>query len=1189
MRLKTTLVAGLCASALLCAGHAPAATVTHSSIPDFQKGIGTGAAQALGQLASPTSGAAGVVLPHGAPIVNDDFNYPTGTTAEQLAAAGWQFLLPNQPDPLPANISSFSFPGNGALRLHVWKQQDLWGTHVGGQNQPVLVMNNTPISGDFVAETKFTVQTPRANDLRLQGGIIVTLPSYIEGDGKSGGVTIDAASQYFVAAVQQEGELITFTRVYDQNNFPVSLNSGGRPSQTVWIRVVRSGMYFYTYYKLSDNGPWIEHECRTIEPLKSDPDQPVVIGIVEKTWNGATDWQDTDYDYFKISQLGTPRSGTFTNVMDAGLRADWQALSYVTQSMPGLKVQARAGNTLANGTLTDAGSFVGPDGTAATYFAGDVADILPSTFRGKRYLEYKLDLNADQPSIPGRTGNNLPAVVKNVSATYQPSPLSANFATNKTDWGADTAAVAVQPGDGDLGLKRTVVYRDDFDNASEDIGAYPNPGGSGWMFDPGDTILHGAVGDYSLSNRSGWLEMITGFPQDIFVGDNDFGGVKFFRSVNGLTDFEVETEINLETQQGRMSGLYLWQDKDNFMGIVATRRDQYALEIGILDDGVINNGLYSPDVMYRDYGSNNLVLRITKKGQIFTLAFRDVNSPTWRIHRVTDAAGYGAGGAGFNPTMAGLMTKSYGSAARNTQSTFYNYFQLSSVADTGTKDVTISVPASTKLDTLVPLAEGGGLSYQVKDSNGNFIGPDGTAGSTFTPDQPKLPAAVNGETDITVRATLSNASASGTPYLHALGVQYGKIVRDTNAADFVAGVSKVGVNTTTRPGAVVQEAGFGQPTVVNFTTPPTDWLFSNTHRDKTTGDPVDGPSDYSFTESPGHARLDMGRPEDLWALQDTAIQKPRVFLYKNQTYSGDMDIETHVTLPQGTEADRHFGIALVQKRDGAAPNENLAMGNLNMFGLYTNDAGDPGLRIMNAISDSAFGDNFGQVPVNPGTDFYLRLRRLGNLMTGYYRANPADPWKEIVSRNNATLTNFYVGFLAKSWNANVPPTILPVDFEYLKITPLVTVSSFESRVLDLGESGLMPILLQNGNTPELQIQVRAADTTAGLSSAAYVGLDGTAGSTIRGDYNGPLSSFLGKRYFQYKVVFPANSLLNDIAILGVDASTLPLSRADVQNALKIAGGIQSAGDADKTRLDVNGDGKVDAVDAVSILRTLNGL
>jgi len=46
------------------------------------------------------------------------------------------------------------------------------------------------------------------------------------------------------------------------------------------------------------------------------------------------------------------------------------------------------------GTLTDGGSFVGPDGTAASFFQSDVANVLPASFQGKRYLEYRVTLDA---------------------------------------------------------------------------------------------------------------------------------------------------------------------------------------------------------------------------------------------------------------------------------------------------------------------------------------------------------------------------------------------------------------------------------------------------------------------------------------------------------------------------------------------------------------------------------------------------------------------------------------------------------------------------------------------------------------------------------------------------------------------------------------------------------------------------
>jgi hypothetical protein len=1156
-------VGGLCAAALTSAGHASAATITQSSVPDFQTGKFSGAVTLLQKPDSPATGImpgmVGVMPQLGASIISDDFNYTTKTAFE---AAGWNYSTPNASltQALVDNPSSYSFPGNGALRLHVSRPQDFWNTAFPGQDTPLLVMNTHELTGDFIAETKLDIQSARTNPTRTHG-IIVMQPTP---DGL-GGQVIDFNTNYLVAATQLEGDLVTWPR-WAPDFWPLQAGAGFYPSNTMWVRVVRQGQYFSSYFKTTEAGPWVFLSSMVMDALKSDELFPVIVGIVEKSWAAGDQYQDTDYDYFKVNEIGATHSGTYTNVIDAGLPADWQTMGLVTQSMTGTKFQARAGNTVADGTVTDGGAFVGPDGTAATFFEGDTAEVLSASTRGKRYLEYKLSLDSLTTSLPGQTAFNLPAVVKSVSASWQPAGLSTNFLTTKADFGADTTDLAVQSGDGDLALKRTQIFRDDF-NA--------DPLSNGWTLSSGT-----GAGTVDATSRTGWARMGVPYNEDIFIGTNDTGGVRLFRPAPAQADYEIETEINLETQNSRQAGLYLWQDKDNFVGITVTRRDQGAREIGILDDFVINDGGLAPDPIYRDYGSNHVFLRMTRRGQIVTLSFRDADSPTWRVHRVFNLAGKATGGLDFVPTQVGLMAKSYGAASRATENVDFNYFQTSTLPAVGAKDLALPVPAGASLDTLVPLADDGlAINYQIKNAGGTFVGPDGTAGSMFSPDEPKIPAALNGQTTLTVRSTFSNTTNNGTPYLHALGVQYAngstKVARDTNAADFTAGINKSGVSLTTRPGTVLQEGiGEGAAQLENFTTTPADWLWSNT---------PPGNSTYSFTEKAGSARLNVGTPSDTWG-DGTAITKPRAFLYKATPVSGDFVIETHIDMPNGRTTNRHQGIAVIQARDGATPDLNLDMTNLVNFGPYTLDNINY-LAILHA-DNNGFGDG-PHIAGYTENSYYLRLQKIGRTFTGF-ASTDGTTWTEVTSFTfGHDLPSMYVGFFSKSWPGS--SGIETSDFDYFRYAPLQTSGTFESRVLDIGAAGLAPILTQNGNSAGLQIQIRAADTSAGVASATYAGPDGTAATFYSGSSNGLLAALNGKRYFQYKALLPSGTLLNDIAFIGASGLTLPLGPVDVQNALKIAGGISAATGADKDRLDSNADGKVDLLDAAKILRGVNGL
>lgn len=1162
MTVSRWLTGGLCVAALTVAGRAPAATITQTTVADFQTGLTTGAVAVLHEPGAPGSGPqpgeVGVLPQPGASILSDDFNY---TNQTDFNAAGWHFDTPNAQfyQDLIDNPSSYSFPGNGTLNLHVSRAQDLWGTHVGGQDRPLLVMNDKEITGDFIAETKLTIQGSRANPTRLHG-IFVMVPSP---DG-TGGQFIDGSTNWTSAGTQTLDNIVQQKR-YAPDGFGWEINRVSYPSNTMWVRLVRQGAYFSSYFKQTEDGPWVFLQRFSMNPLKSDPSVPVIVGIVEKSWGGGDQYQDTQYDYFKVNEVSAASTGTYSNVIDGKLPGDWQSVSLTTQSMPGTKFQVRSGNTVAAGTITDGGDFTGPDGTGATYYESDVANVLPATFRGKRYLEYKLSLDDVSTGLPGETSHNLPAVVKSVSADYQPAGLTADFVYGKNGFGADTPAVVLQPGDADLALKRTQVFIDNFD---------ADPTTNGWSFNNG--AFTGAA-TLDVAARPGWLRMGIPYPEDIFVGSgNKAGGVRLLRDIpSGTGDFEIEAELNLETQVSRMVGIHLWQDVNNFIGIVAARRDQNTEQIGIVDDYVLNDS--SPDINTRDYGTNHVFLRVTKQGQIITLSFRDADSPTWRVHRVFNTAGRATGGTDFMPTQIGFQAKAYGAADQDTKYADINYFKLSTVTATGAKDLTYTIPAGANLDVLVPLAEApGGLSYQVKKADGTFVGPDGTAGTTFTSDEPKIPASVNGQANLTVRTTFSNTTPAGTPYLHALGVQHGNVVRDTNRTDFEAGATKSGVDLSTRPGAVTPVVNPGTPVKEDFTTAPSGWLFSNNWNGKTTPS-----SSYSFTNTPGSAELSVATPTDLWGPGGSA-DKPRVFLYNGTPISGDFQLDTLVNFPSGRDTDRHQGIAIVQANPaGAAPDTNIDLTNIIMFGPYRQDS----LRMMRA-DNNAFAD-FGADGAYTATTYYLRLVKLGTSFTGYFSTDGTNYTQAATYTMSHDMGNVYIGFLAKSYGASSGEQI--VDFDYLTVTPLSTTGAFESRVLELGSADVLPVVLQNGNSGGLKLQFRGADTAGGLAGATYTGPDGTSGTTYDGNFTGALNNLSGKRYVQYKATLPAGTILNDLALVALQASSLPISRADAQTALKIAGGIQTASSADKTRLDVNTDGKVDLLDATQIMRTVNGL
>jgi hypothetical protein len=552
-----------------------------------------------------------------------------------------------------------------------------------------------------------------------------------------------------------------------------------------------------------------------------------------------------------------------------------------------------------------------------------------------------------------------------------------------------------------------------------------------------------------------------------------------------------------------------------------------------------------------------------------------------------NTAGAATGGTDFMPTQVGLLGKSYGKADHGTIPYDFNYFRVANLAATGQKDITLTLPAGAHPDALLAFGDGltaGNTKAQVKNSGGSFVGPDGTAATFFTINEPKLPASLDGITSTALRILMSGSPASGMPYLHAGGLQYAtgsiRVARDTNATDFAAGA---GDNISTATPGIVANGGnitTGTPQIENFNSEPAGWFFSNTPP----GPGQPNSSSVSYTDVPGSARINAAAITDTWA-PGGATEKPRIFLYYGTPITGDFELETLINLPNGRDTNRHMGLGVVGALPGGTPPDtNLDMTNILMFGPYNPDA----MRILK-------GDNNDFSDFGPGgytaNTYYLRLRKAGNLFTGWASTDGVN-WGDPIATYTFShaLPSVYVGFLSKSWFQ--ASGVLPLDFDYFKISPLTTNGTYESRVLDLGATGLTPrIETLGGNSIDAQLQFRAADTVAALASQPYTGPDGTAGTYFAGNFVGSLpEAFTGKQYFQYRATLPPLTQLNDLAVVGLTVAN-PLATADVISALRIAGGFQAATAQDMARLDVAkgaSSGHIDILDAAQILRTING-
>lgn len=1134
-----------CLAVLWLAAPVPAATLRHSDLPDFSGGISDGLAVPMIETNSPASGpksgGVGLMPGLGASRLNEDFNYADMNAAR---AGGWRFLLPNAQ---PEQPSSISFVG-GAARMRVSTPQDL--LEPGSKNSPVLLAYNQPITGDFIVETKLSYPDGRVNE--RSAGIFIT---DFTGNAEEP-VAINDDTRYVYAAVHRLDVLNSVAALHP--GAVVNYSGSSFPGDAWWVRVVKRGGYFYSFFKSAENSPWIFNQWAKVPDLEN---KPLIVAAMGKSFVAPapeTMFQNIDFDYLRVNAVGT-LTGVFTNLMDGGPGANWQTVSMDTLSMEGVKYQLRTGNTKAAGTLTDAGSFAGPDGTANTWFEDDVAQVVPNGLN-KRYLEYKLALD--------QTAANLPAFLRSFSAVVQPLGVGARLISDGPEFGADTGNLEVQPGGGDLSLRRTPVFVDNFDSSTLE---------PGWDFNPGMAFYDpNAVGDYSLSARPGYLRLIVGYPQNFDVGGEELGGVRLLRPIPlegglPLSDFEIETEVTMEVQQSRQAVLWMYQDNDNNVGISVIRRNATTWEVGLLEQLVMNDG--TPGRVQMRYGSNTMQMRVTKRGQIVTMAVRDAASPSpsWRVVSVRNWAGAATGKTDFTPTQVGLLAKSFGQADRGIVNEDFNYFKISKLSDSGTREVVVNTPAGARLDKV--LALGDALStdntrFQISNGGG-FVGPDGTGATYFTANEPKVPSSLVSAVSPQVRIVLDNTTPGGSPYLHSMGLQYltgdVRVARDTNRQDFAAG-GGTNVDVATTPGVVLNGGvvvpGTPQVDEFNYNTNDLDqipWSWQNPANPS-------GQSDYSFTANPGHLRLLINQKEDI----GTGAHY-HVFMYRDGPTTGDWEIETTVKFPQGRENGRITGVGVYTSQ-----NNMLLFGALNTNQVAVRSYNNSGSIVRDTPSSTEY----------VGGAVHLRLRKEGQLYTAWARADDDfAEWNQIISRPYPGMVDPKVGVMAMSSNAQTAGW--PAEYDSFTYTPFVTDGTFLSRALDLGATGLTPSLTVSGtNVNLIRFQFRAADTEAGLASQPYTGPDGTVDSYYTGDFTGPLATNLtGKRFYQYRAIMPGGAALNEVELIGLTVA--PPSRAQAIQALRVAGGLDALSSGDLSRLDVVGGasaGRVDIVDALQLLR-----
>jgi hypothetical protein len=1108
------------------------------------------------------------------PIIDEEFNY---TSAGEAAAGGWLLSMPNATS-VPELVqypSSFGFGVvPGSLRICTSRPQEFLDTAVPGQNAPVLAVNSLPLTGDFTLETRFTIVQPRLTDEARAHGIIITTPAAIS-EGRATGVTIDANTPYLAVGSYQVDRYATVLRLPGRSPVVREYDTGVFGAPTVAVRIVKRGAYFFTYLRITENGPWSFHDWVKAPELAATSDAPVVAGIFARSWGPTntttcTRYKDVDYHYFRAYRH-EGESGTYTNVLDAGRRADWQSVSLDVMSSQGVKYQLRTGNLLKDSTLIDAGPFVGPDGTSQTWFTDMDSQTVPNPI-DKRFLEYRLSLTSLLPTPDGTDAPNLPPAVRGITAVYQPTGMAVAWASD-FDEGAGT--LAVEANGGGLGPPRQVVFEDSFDGQMD----------GGWSLDPGYAAIDPNVAaSATVGENPTALRMRAGYPQALDAGAADAGGVKLLRNLPaGLDDFEVETQVSTETQQGRSAGLLVWQDKDNFIALTASRPNIGVWEIGVQDTVVLNDLARTTE--FKSYGCNTVQLRIARHGQVYTLAAREPSSPSWRVLRTINTTGLATGSTNFAPTRFGLLVTSADLADTSVAVADFDYFRVSTFPGTGERDIPILLPPGNRVDVVT--LQGGSLSaanaqWQVRNPEGAFVGPDGTSDSWFTVDEPRLPSSLDGMTETFVRLRLNPFTTAGIPYAHAVGIQYTygrtRVARDTNRSDFEAASFANGSDVSSVPGVVVGSYSYGAVERNNLDYPDNDLTgkplsFSNTPA---------GHSSFSFTEAPGYARLLVGRPED-------PANNGRAFLYRTARVSSDWEVETTLHMPNGRSDKRHVGLAVIAHNpNGTPPDGNLNLANLLLFGPLTDTAAgyESGL----GLRTTTFGvTTLTAANGYTGDTFMLRVRKVGTTFTASWRPDALSPWRVFATLKHTGLNLAYMGLLGIS-ESGPPEDVSAADFDYLTFSILGTISNMESRPLDLGASGLVPFLsTMGGNSSTIQFQFRGADTAEGLSAERFVGPDGLTTSTYGATFAGAITGVQGRRFVQYRVTMPLNAMLNDVGIIGIPPEDTPYTRDEALTALRVAAGLLAGAGGQMPRHDIAAPfGVIDIVDALRITRRVTG-
>jgi len=294
---------------------------------------------------------------------------------------------------------------------------------VAGGQQADLTVTDSSTSGNAMTSTTWwgqsfvpTISGPLTKisvQLFCSGCTGTTSPIVINVHATSGGLPTGAALATATIPAFSSGSGILYSATFAS---PTTVTAGTTYAFTVHAQnTISAGTYAVT---------------RTATNLYGSG-QSLLSSNSGSSWAAPTGAsKDLEFQTFVTTPLTYPNPGSFTSAVKdsgsvAGSTTNWTTLSWTatTPANTSIKFQA-AGSNDPNGPFT----FVGPDGTAATFFTTSGASL--SQFNGFRYLKYKALLaTTDTSATP--TLNDV-TICDSVAAIPAPQTLTVAKAGNGT-------------------------------------------------------------------------------------------------------------------------------------------------------------------------------------------------------------------------------------------------------------------------------------------------------------------------------------------------------------------------------------------------------------------------------------------------------------------------------------------------------------------------------------------------------------------------------------------------------------------------------------------------------------------------------------------------------------------------------------------------------------------------------------